>query len=97
MWYEARKRAIERGVPFDIEKSDLIIPDVCPVFGHPFIVGAKGSDVNWAPSLDAIIPERGYVRGNIQIISRFANLMKNKVTPTQLTQFAEWVLQTCRP
>lgn len=39
MWSRAKKRAKIKNIPFDIEISDIIIPDVCPVFNIPFIIG----------------------------------------------------------
>jgi hypothetical protein len=68
-----------------------IAPKKCPVFGVPLSTG-KGKMHDWSPSADKIIPEKGYVRGNIQVISMFANRMKQNATPKQLKQFAQWVL-----
>lgn len=69
----AKKRAKERGVDFDIAVAKIAMPKVCPYFGMPFIIG----DHNWRPSFDRIDPAKGYVIGNVQIISMKANRMKN--------------------
>jgi hypothetical protein len=39
--------------------------------------------------LDKIIPELGYVKGNVRIISTLANTMKSNATKDQLLTFAK--------
>lgn len=95
MLRSAKHRAKKQGVPFDIEKSDLVIPELCPVLGMPLVCNAgTGNAKQNSPSLDKIVPELGYTKGNIQIISYLANAMKSDATPEQLILFAEWVLET---
>ncbi len=69
-----------------------IAPRKCPVFGRVLSAG-DGSPHAWSPSVDRIVPSKGYVRGNIQVISNKANTMKQNATPTQLKQFAQWALK----
>jgi hypothetical protein len=45
-------------------------------------------------SIDRIDNERGYVRGNVQIVSHLANGMKSTATVDQLKRFAAWVIKT---
>lgn len=93
----SKKRARKAGVPHTITRADIVVPDVCPVLGIPLYPGTgRGAKPN-APSLDRIIPELGYVPGNIQVISYLANTMKNSATPEQLVLFAEWVLREVVP
>jgi hypothetical protein len=68
-----------------------IAPQNCPVFGHTFVDRGHGFS-KWSPSIDKINPAQGYTPGNIQIISMFANKMKQDATPKELQQFAEWAL-----
>jgi hypothetical protein len=70
-----------------------IAPRKCPVFGRVLSAG-DGSAHAWSPSVDRIVPSKGYVRGNIQVISYKANTMKQDATPEQLKQFAQWALET---
>lgn len=76
----ARKRARELGLPFDLEEDDIIFPKVCPVLDIPIILktenGPRKRSDN-TPSLDRILPELGYVKGNVKIISWRANRLKN--------------------
>lgn len=89
----ARRRAREQGLPFDLTVFDIIIPEVCPVLGLPLAMGEGRSRDN-SPSLDKIDPAKGYVRGNVQVISDLANRMKQNAGPDQLLAFATWVQRT---
>lgn len=86
MFYAARIRADKINLPFTIEREDIIIPEVCPIFGTPF---EKGTE--YAPSLDRIKPELGYVKGNIAVISRLANSIKNCGTAEDHRKIADWM------
>lgn len=93
-----RRRAKEKGLPFDITADYLeeIWTGICPVFntsiihGHGLGLGALGASCDLA-SLDRIISEQGYVRGNVRWLSHKANLSKNNLTSEQLHQFANWI------
>lgn len=83
----ARHNAKERGQICSIVEEDLIIPEECPVFKVPFQYGTP-----YTLSIDRIDSKQGYVKNNIQIISRKANMMKQDATPEELRKFANWVL-----
>lgn len=86
----AKQRAKEQGVPFDITRDDIAIPDVCPVLGITLHrVRATYRTRAAAPSIDRIRPELGYVRGNIRVISHRANLLRNRATAEELTLVAQ--------
>jgi hypothetical protein len=72
----AKKRAKDKNLPIDITIEDIIIPDVCPVLGIPLVIGNTLEERDSSPSLDRIIPELGYVKGNIRVISFKANSLK---------------------
>lgn len=97
MWSVAKQRAKQRGIEFTISPEDIQIPDSCPVLGMPLRLGVgqsgrQGGNPN-SPSLDRIDPSRGYVKGNIRVISHLANSMKGAATREQLEAFAVWVLR----
>lgn len=98
LYWQVKGRAGRGGLPFDLTPEDLKIPSNCPVLGIPLFrnVGGKRPTAN-SPSVDRIIPELGYTKGNIQIISHRANVMKNDASPEELRKFAEWVLKTFPP
>lgn len=86
LWIGAKNRATQQNLEFNIDVSDIVIPKVCPILKTKFKFGTSS-----AASLDRIDPSKGYVKGNIQVISRKANLMKNNATVKELKDFAEWV------
>jgi len=90
----AQKRARLRGRPCSIKLEDIVVPSICPVLGISMepVVGAAANENS--PSLDEIVVGKGYVTGNVQVISRKANTMKSNATPEELIMFAEWILKT---
>lgn len=87
MFYDARKRALERGLPFDITPQDLDVPSHCPVLGIEIGSGQRDNQ----PSLDRIIPSRGYVRGNVRVISFRANRIKSDATAEELRAILAYI------
>lgn len=95
MLRSARSRAKTKGLAFNITVDDIIIPEYCPVLKIKLEAnGGKGGAKRNSPSLDRIIPELGYVKGNIQVMSNAANLLKGNSTPEDMLLFAEWVIKT---
>ena len=102
-WYDRAttliKYAKRKGIPVGFASIaefalhlQQIAPKKCPVFNQPFVERGNGVS-RWSPSVDKIIPKKGYVKGNIQVISFMANTMKQEATPKQLKQFAQWINQ----
>lgn len=89
----ARSRAKRENIPFNLTKEDIILPKKCPVFGFDLKrnVGCKSGKYN-SYSIDKIIPEKGYIKGNIQIISHKANCMKHNASLDDLIKFAKWIM-----
>jgi hypothetical protein len=85
----ARRRALKRGLPFDLTQVDIVVPSFCPALGIPLYraSGAAAQGPN-SPTLDRIRPELGYVRGNVRVISARANQIKSDATPAELLQVA---------
>jgi len=87
---KARERAKKFGLEFNLTLSDIVIPDMCPVFGHKLSMGV-GKVHHFSPTLDRINSLRGYVKGNIAVISQMANDMKANATAAQHRRIAEWM------
>ena len=61
----------------------------CPVLGIKMEWG-KSSAKN-SPSLDKIIPSKGYVEGNVAWISYKANVIKNDANYKEVMKVAKWL------
>lgn len=73
---EIGERSKKRGIPFNLEVSDLLpLPQFCSVFGILLDYKSGTNRRSWA-SVDRIKPKLGYVKGNIRIISLAANMAK---------------------
>lgn len=92
MWRSAKNRAANRGIEFTISESDIQIPEKCPLLQVPFQFGSKGN-YPYSPSLDRIDNTKGYIKGNVWVISMKANTMKNSATPEELVSFCQGILR----
>lgn len=93
IWYRAKESSKKRGWDFNLEVEDIIIPKKCPYLEIElcFEIDNRGQDNYY--SIDRIDSTKGYIKGNVQIISWLANTMKNKSTNEQLLTFAKNILK----
>jgi hypothetical protein len=74
----ARDRAKRFGLDFNITVEDIHVPEFCPLLGIPLTIADGKRHVKFnSPRLDRIDPTKGYVKGNVWVISHRANTMKN--------------------
>jgi hypothetical protein len=87
----AKARAKKYDVPYDLKPSDVKIPSICPVIGIPLSPGINQLH-DGSPTLDRIVPNMGYVPGNVAVISHKANRMKNNNgTLEELKAVVRWM------
>lgn len=82
LFIEAKSRSKRRGTQFTIRLDD--IPPMgthCPLLGVPF--SSTNSGDAFAPSLDRIDPRFGYIPGNVWVVTRRANIIKNDGTAAE--------------
>lgn len=92
-----RSRAKKRGIPCDIDGEYLesIWTGTCPIFHTKLNKPWHSTNADRASkhtcSLDRIIPEKGYVKGNVEWISNIANMIKSTATASDLYRVADHV------
>lgn len=94
MLNNAKNRARKEGLPFAITLADLSVPEFCPVLGIKlgnYRGQGTGGFKDDAPSLDRIIPSKGYVKSNIKVISNRANAIKRDATAAELRAIADYI------
>ena len=85
MLARVKSRAKRLGIPFDLDIEDFSIPERCPVLGfHIKPNSGRRRYFGDSPSLDRIEPSKGYVKGNVRVISARANLLKSDATVEEL-------------
>ena len=88
----SKANAKARGLEHSIELSDIVIPSICPYLGCVLTTTIDKTNSPTTISLDRIDSSKGYIKGNVQVISRLANLMKSYANNEQLVTFAKSVL-----
>lgn len=92
----ARARAKKRGLDFAVEVHDILpLPQTCPVLGIRLRKSAGPQDPQ-AYSLDRIDNSKGYVPGNVAVMSYLANRLKNDGTAEQHAAIAGWMMNALR-
>ena len=81
--WHAKSRALKKGLEFNIGPKDIHIPKKCPILKVPLICSTR-----YSPSIDRVYPDKGYIKGNIAVISTLANSMKANATPKELLIFS---------
>ncbi len=98
LWLNAKYRAIAKGVPFAITPEDIEVPEVCPVLGIPLVRNHSGKGHKYnSPTLDRVIPELGYVKGNIVVMSARANTIKSNANASEILKVGFWLASRMYP
>lgn len=107
LFIEARNRAKNKGLTFNLSLDDIFIPEKCPALDIPLIRRKTGKQISLTKedkekgikyrlndssiSLDRIDSTKGYIKGNVWVISSRANRIKNNSTPNELRKIADAV------
>lgn len=85
-----KDRAKRLGLEFDLTHDDIIIPETCPVLGIPINPTAERMSDN-SPSVDRIDNTKGYIKGNVCVISMRANRLKSDSSIEEMALILEYM------
>jgi hypothetical protein len=85
----ARRRAKVKGLEINIGIEDIVVPEYCPLLNIKLEPGEDHAFNLNSPSLDRIDNEKGYIKGNVAVISLKANKLKSNLSLAELEFLAE--------
>ena len=92
-------RNIKGGIIINLNPEDIPIPDYCPYLNTK--LSYKTDKLNklskFSVSIDRIDNSKGYVKGNIMVISRLANTIKNEASIDELKVFSLNIIKRYKP
>lgn len=90
-----KHRAKTQGLDFNLTIDDLVIPARCPVLDLPLAFsigeGRKALAAANSPSVDRVDNSKGYVKGNVRVISNRANILKGPATLSELEKIIAYM------
>ena len=89
----AKARAVDKEIEFSITEEDIKIPILCPYLRIPLTCKLGEGNLDSNISLDRIDNSKGYVKGNVEVISHLANRMKSNASWDLLERFSTEVLK----
>lgn len=79
-----------RNLEHTITADDIEWGDVCPVYGIPIDYNADKYSNN-APQLDRVDNSKGYIKGNVKVISRKANVDKRDLSIDEVRKLLRYM------
>lgn len=90
--FAAKRSATRRGLQFNLTLEDIIIPEYCPILNIKLSeVRQKDGAKPESPSVDRIDTTKGYIKGNVGIISWKANTHKSALTLEDIERLSNYI------
>jgi hypothetical protein len=84
LWRSAKARAKAKGIEFALDPRDIVIPEFCPVLALKLTPEPGLKLCHTSPSLDRFDNDKGYIPGNVFVISWRANCLKRDATADEM-------------
>lgn len=92
----AKQRAKEKNLEFNITEEDISLPDKCPLLEIP--MDSFDYKARWnSYSIDRIDSSKGYIKGNVWVVSKRANTIKNNATLEELELLVDNLRNKIKP
>lgn len=95
LYNAAKKRAKDQNLDFSIVLSDIVLPLKCPILNIELQFN-EGRAMDNSYSIDRIDNSKGYIKGNIQIISFRANTIKNSASLDEIEKVYNYMKKNNR-
>ena len=92
----SRRRSKAKGLPYDLTKDWLIEKleaGKCELTGLPFVFDYKQRAGPQSPTLDRIIPSRGYTKANIRVICFSVNCLLSEYGDAEALRMALYLVK----
>lgn len=93
LYINLKSAAKQKKLEFSIDESDIRVPIMCPIMQIPLKFNNKVHK-NDSPSVDRIDTSKGYIKGNIAVISYKANTCKNNLTLEEVRRLLQYMEQS---
>ena len=91
----AKARAKKKGLRFSLREEHIVVPTHCPVLGIPLRYANSGFK-DHSPTIDRVVPGKGYIPSNIQIVSYRANRFKSDATLEEMEKMLKFYRKLLR-
>ena len=89
-----KSKAKTNNIDFDLDPQYLkqIYPrnGKCPALGYVFKRGDHTGSLQESPTIDKLVPSKGYVKGNVHWVSRVANSIMSDGTPDEVIEVGKY-------
>jgi len=90
-----RQKCKKKNIPMNIDADYLIsiFPEnnLCPALQIDMVFGGDKKERFNSPSVDRIIPDEGYVKGNVRFVCYLANAIMNDANADEILKVGEWL------
>lgn len=87
---QVKCRAKQKGLSFNLDSSDIIVPKFCPIFNIELKTNTEGFNDN-SPSIDRVDNHLGYIKQNVCFISMRGNRLKSDGTADEHEKIAIYI------
>lgn len=92
--FNARSRSAKKGYECSIDESDILVPEYCPICDIKLDLYREHGITDALPTLDRVDNSKGYVKGNVRVISWRANQLKRDITVEEAKRLYEYIVST---